>query len=71
MKKRSAKVIQEEAGWRVECRENNVLLNTLYFHDCSQVLAVSRAEVWVVAGIAIPVSYGLEKEDLGLLNEKD
>lgn len=69
--KRSAKVIQEKAGWRVECRENNVILHTLYFYDCSQVLAVSRAEVWVVAGIAIPVSFGLEKEDLGVLNEQD
>lgn len=71
MKKRSAKVIQEEAGWRVECRENNVLLHTLYFHDCSQVLAVSRAEVWVVAGVAIPFCFGMEKEDLGVINEQN
>lgn len=66
---RSAKVIQEKAGWRVECREHGNLLHTLYFDLRSEVLALSRAEMWVVAGVALPVSYGLSEKDVGCIDE--
>lgn len=66
---RSAKVIQEEAGWRVECSEHGNLLHTLYFDVCSEVLALSRAEMWIVAGVAMPVSYGLPKKDMGCVDD--
>lgn len=66
---RSAKVIQEKSGWRVECREHDVLLHTLYFDLRSEVLALSRAEIWVVAGVALSVSCGAPKQDLGCIDE--
>ncbi|WP_424046007.1 hypothetical protein [Neisseria sicca] len=66
---RSAKVIQEKAGWRVECREHGNLLHTLYFDLRSEVLALSRAEMWIVAGVALPVSYSLPKKDVGCIDE--
>lgn len=66
---RSAKVIQEKAGWRVECRENDFLLHTLYFDLRSEVLAISRAEMWVAVGVALSVSYGAPKQDLGCIDE--
>ena len=66
---RSAKVRQEEAGWRVECREHDILLHTLYFDLRSEVLALSRAEMWVAAGIALSVSYGVPKKDMGCIDE--
>lgn len=69
MSKRSAKVIQEKAGWRVECREHDILIHNLYFDLCSEVLALSRAEMWVAAGIALSVSYGAPKKDLGCIDE--
>lgn len=68
-KQRSAKVIQEKTGWRVECSESDVLLHTLYFDLRSEVLALSRAEMWVVAGVALSVSYGVPKKDLGCIDE--
>ena len=66
---RSAKVIQEKAGWRVECRENDILLHTLYFDLRSEVLAITRAEMWVAVGVALSVSYGAPKQDLGCIDE--
>lgn len=69
MSNRSAKVIQEKAGWRVECREHDVLLHTLYFDIRSEVLALSRAEMWVSAGVVLSVSCGVPKEDLGCIDE--
>jgi hypothetical protein len=66
---RSAKVIQEKSGWRVECRENGILLHTLYFDIRSEVLALSRAEIWVAAGVALSVSYCAPKQDLGCIDE--
>ncbi len=66
---RSAKVIQEKAGWRVECREHDILLHTLYFDLRYEVLALSRAEMWVVAGVALSVSYGVPKKDMGCIDE--
>lgn len=66
---RSAKVIQEKAGWRVECREHGNLLHTLYFDLRSEVLALSRAEMWVSVGVVLPVSYGLPKKDMGCVDE--
>lgn len=66
---RSAKVIQEKAGWWVECRENDILLHTLYFDLRSEVLAISRAEMWVAAGVALSVSYGVPKQDVGCIDE--
>ena len=69
MSNRSAKVIKEKAGWRVECREHDILLHTLYFDLLSEVLALSRAEMWVAAGIALSVSYGAPKQDLGCIDE--
>lgn len=66
---RSAKVIQEKAGWRVECREHDILLNTLYFDLRSEVLALSRAEMWVAAGVVLSVSYGVPKKDMGCIDE--
>lgn len=66
---RSAKVIQEKAGWRVECCEHGNLLHTLYFDVRSEVLALTRAEMWIVAGVALPVSYGLNKKDVGCIDE--
>lgn len=66
---RSAKVIQEKAGWRVECREHDILLHTLYFDLRSEVLAISRAEMWVAVGVALSVSYGAPKQDLGCIDE--
>lgn len=66
---RSAKVIQEKSGWRVECREHDILLNTLYFDLRSEVLAFSRAEIWVAVGVALPVLYGAPKQDLGCIDE--
>ena len=67
--KRSARVIQEKSGWRVECRENNILLHTLYFDLRYEVLALSRAEMWVAAGVALSVSYAAAKQDLGCIDE--
>ena len=69
MGNRSAKVIQEKSGWRVECREHGNLLHTLYFDLRSEVLALSRAEMWVAAGVALPVFYGLNKKDVGCIDE--
>lgn len=69
MSNRSAKVIQENAGWRVECREHDILLHTLYFDIRSEVLALSRAEMWVAAGVALSVSYGVPKKDMGCIDE--
>lgn len=66
---RSAKVIQENAGWRVECSEHDILLHTLYFDLRSEVLALSRAEMWVAAGVALSVSYGVPKKDVGCIDE--
>lgn len=66
---RSAKVIQEKAGWRVECREHDFLLHTLYFDLRSEVLAITRAEMWVAVGVALSVSYGAPKQDLGCIDE--
>lgn len=66
---RSARVIQEKAGWRVECREHGNLLHTLYFDLRSEVLALSRAEMWVSVGVVFPVSYGLHKKDMGSIDE--
>lgn len=66
---RSAKVIQEKAGWRVECREHGILLHILYFDLRSEVLALSRAEMWVVAGLALSVFHGAPKQDLGCIDE--
>ena len=69
MSNRSAKVVQEKAGWRVECREHDILLHTLYFDIRSEVLAFSRAEMWVAAGVVLSVSYGAPKKDLGCIDE--
>ena len=69
MSNRSAKVIQEKAGWRVECREHDILIHTLYFDLRSEVLALSRAEMWVAVGVALPVFYGLNKKDVGCIDE--
>ena len=69
MSNRSAKVIQEKSGWRVECREHDTLLHTLYFDLRSEVLAISRAEMWVAAGLALSVSCGAPKQDLGCIDE--
>lgn len=69
MSNRSAKVIQEKAGWRVECREHDILLHTLYFDLRSEVLALSRAEMWVAAGVALSVSCGVPKKDVGCIDE--
>ena len=69
MSNRSAKVIQEKAGWRVECREHDILLHTLYFDFRSEVLALSRAEMWVAVGLALSVSCGAPKQDLGCIDE--
>lgn len=66
---RSAKVIQEKSGWRVECREHDILLHTLYFDLRYEVLALSRAEMWVAAGVALSVSYAEPKQDLGCIDE--
>ena len=66
---RSARVIQEKSGWRVECRENNILLHTLYFDLRYEVLAITRAEMWVAVGVALSVSYGSPKQDLGCIDE--
>lgn len=69
MSNRSAKVIQEKAGWRVECYGNGNLLHTLYFDLRSEVLAISRAEMWVLVGVALPVIYDLPKKDMGCIDE--
>lgn len=69
MSNRSAKVIQEKAGWRVECFRNGNLLHTLYFDLRSEVLAISRAEMWVLVGVALPVIYDLTKKDMGCVDE--
>lgn len=66
---RSAKVIQEKSGWRVECSEHDILLHTLYFDLQYEVLALSRAEIWVALGVALSVSCAAPKQDLGCIDE--
>lgn len=62
MASRTAAVVRIEEGWRVSCREDSEVVHSLFIYDddCQGLydesfsVALGRAEMWILGGVAAP-----------------